>query len=159
MALWTSPCSFLSLSFELILWGTRSKIVWPDEEQEQLIHLVFCCSVSHYPLKNLSQEFPLWLDGIESDWYPWGCGSGIQHCHELWCRLQMGLGSRVAVALAEAGHCSSNSTPSLGISICRGRGPKKQKTNKQTNQKSESNYRAHLFLTTLAITYVLVFMY
>ena len=29
-------------------------------------------------------------------------GLRIQHCRELWCRLQMWLGSRVAVALAWA---------------------------------------------------------
>ena len=27
-------------------------------------------------------------------------GLRIQHCHEVWCRSQMRLGSRVAVALA-----------------------------------------------------------
>ena len=27
-------------------------------------------------------------------------GSGIQHCRELWCRLQTQLGSRIAVAVA-----------------------------------------------------------
>ena len=33
-------------------------------------------------------------------------------CCELWCRLQMQLGSGIAVALAQAGGYSSNSTPS-----------------------------------------------
>ena len=47
--------------------------------------------------------------------------------HELWCRLQMQLGSRVAVALVSAGGYSSNSTPSLGTSMWRGCGPKKTK--------------------------------
>ena len=28
------------------------------------------------------------------------CGLRIQRCHELWCTLQMQLGSRVAVAVA-----------------------------------------------------------
>ena len=52
-------------------------------------------------------------------------GSGIWHCRELWYRSQMQLGSRVAVAVA--GSYSSNSTPSLGSSICRRCGLKKQK--------------------------------
>ena len=41
-----------------------------------------------------------------------------QRCRELWCRSQTQLGSRVAVAVAEAGSCSSDSTPNLGTSIC-----------------------------------------
>ena len=44
----------------------------------------------------------------------------IQCCHELCCRSQMWLGSGVAVAVVSAGSCSSNSTPSLGTSICAG---------------------------------------
>ena len=65
----------------------------------------------------------------------------IQHCCELWCRLQMWLGSHialaVAIAVAVAGSYSSNLTPSLGISICHGCGPKKTKDKKlhQTNKK------------------------
>ena len=34
-------------------------------------------------------------------------GSGIWHCCELWCRLQMGLRSGIAVAVAVASSCSS----------------------------------------------------
>ena len=43
----------------------------------------------------------------------------------------MRLGCRVAVAVVQAGRGSSNSTPSLGTSICCGFGPKKTKRNKQ----------------------------
>ena len=39
----------------------------------------------------------------------------------------MQLGSCVAVAVVEAGSCSSDSTPSLGASICRGCSPPKTK--------------------------------
>jgi len=53
---------------------------------------------------------------------------------ELWCRLQTRLGSGIAVALAQAGGYSSDSTPSLGTSICCGCGPRKDK--KQTNKKN-----------------------
>ena len=39
----------------------------------------------------------------------------------------MRLGSFIAVALVSASSCSSNSTPSLGTSICHRCGPKKKK--------------------------------
>ena len=61
----------------------------------------------------------------------------IQHCCELWCRLQMRLGSHVAVALVEAGGYSSDSTPSLGTSICHGRAQEKAKRPKQKNKKKK----------------------
>ena len=54
-------------------------------------------------------------------------GLRIWHCCGLWCMLQTWLGSCVAVAVVWAGSCSSDSTPSLGTSICRGCGPKKKK--------------------------------
>ena len=61
-------------------------------------------------------------------------GLGIWRGHELSCRSQMQLGFCVAVAVAQAGNCSSDLTPSLGNSICRRRSPKKAKqTNKQKN--------------------------
>ena len=60
----------------------------------------------------------------------WQSGLRIQRCHELWCGLQMRLGSCMAVAVAVA---ESNSTPSLGTSICRRCGPKKQ-IKQTTNQ-------------------------
>ena len=57
--------------------------------------------------------------------------SEIHHCRELWCRSQMWLGSRVAVAVALAGSCSSNLTPSLKTSICHECDPKKKKKRKE----------------------------
>ena len=54
-------------------------------------------------------------------------GSGIQHCQELWCKLQTRLGAQVAVAVVWASSCSSDSIPSLGTSICCQCGPKKAK--------------------------------
>ena len=47
--------------------------------------------------------------------------------HELRCRSQTRLGSRVAVAVGEGSSCSSDSTPSLGTSICLRCGPEKKK--------------------------------
>ena len=61
----------------------------------------------------------------------WVSGSGIQHCHELWYKSQMRLGSHVAGAEVQAGSCSSDLTPSLGTSICHGCCPKKKKKKKK----------------------------
>ena len=41
-----------------------------------------------------------------------------RRCCELWCRLQTKPGFGIAVAVALASRYSSDSTPSLGISIC-----------------------------------------
>ena len=54
-------------------------------------------------------------------------GLRIRHCRELWCRSQRQLGSGVAVAVVEAGGYSSDSTPSLGTSMCRGAVLKREK--------------------------------
>ena len=51
--------------------------------------------------------------------------------------LQRQLGSGIAVAVAVPGSYSSDSTPSLGISICRGWGPKK--TKKKKKKRAEEN--------------------
>ena len=48
--------------------------------------------------------------------------------------LQRRLGSSVAVALVQAGGYSSDSTPNLGISICRRYGPKKTKDKNKINK-------------------------
>ena len=53
-------------------------------------------------------------------------GLRIRHCHELWCRSQMWH----CMAVVQTNSCSSNSTPSLGTSICHGCGPKKTKKKK-----------------------------
>ena len=60
-----------------------------------------------------------------------------QRCHELWCRWQIRFGFDVAVPVAQASSCSSDSTPSLGISICRGCSPKKTKNKNKKKIKKE----------------------
>ena len=50
-------------------------------------------------------------------------GLRIWRCCELWGRLQ----TCIAVAVVQAGSYSSDSTPSLGTSTCRGCGPKKKR--------------------------------
>ena len=54
----------------------------------------------------------------------WGCG-------ELWCRLQMWLGSGLAVAVAYVVSSSSDLTPSLVTSICLGCGPNSKNEKKK----------------------------
>ena len=44
-------------------------------------------------------------------------GLRIRHWHKLWCRSQPCLGSGIAVAVVEAGSCSSDSDPLLGPSM------------------------------------------
>ena len=58
-------------------------------------------------------------------------GFRVWHCCELWGRLQMGLGSHVAMAVAQASSYSSDLAPSLGTFICHGYGPKKTKKKKK----------------------------
>ena len=60
-------------------------------------------------------------------------GLRIWHCHELWFRSQTWLGSCVAVAVAVG--WSSDSTSSLGTSICLRCGLKKQKEKKKKKKK------------------------
>ena len=84
----------------------------------------------------MSGEFPSWLSGYQirlATMRTWAqslalmSGLRIRRYHKRWCRWQMRLGAHDAVATAWAGGYSSDSTPSLGASICGGRGPKKTK--------------------------------
>ena len=63
----------------------------------------------------------------------------IWRCHDLWCRLQMWLGSGGAVAMAQADGYSSNWTPSLETSICLGSSPR---NSKKTKKKKKNTYVA-----------------
>ena len=63
-------------------------------------------------------------------------GLRIQCCCELRCRLQMWLGSGIAMAVVQAGSCNSHWTPSLGTSICYRHGLKK----KSLQQKDVGNH-------------------
>ena len=57
----------------------------------------------------------------------------------------MWLGSSVAVAVAQAHSCSSNSNPSLGTSICLGCGPKK-------TEKEKTSLPGQALLSTVEVT-------
>ena len=54
-------------------------------------------------------------------------GLRIWRCRELWCRWQTQLRSGIDVTVKQASSYSSNSTPSLGTSICCECSPKKTK--------------------------------
>ena len=58
-------------------------------------------------------------------------GLRTRHCPELWCRLQTQLGSGVSVGVGSAGGYSSDGLPSLGTSIRRGYGPRKDQKKKK----------------------------
>ena len=76
-------------------------------------------------------------------------GLRIQRCHELWRRLQMRLGSCIAVAVAWATSCSSDETSSLGTSICHESGPsngKKRHTHKKEGTLPKTFYDATITL-------------
>ena len=70
-------------------------------------------------------EDPGLIPGLRSDPWAHSSGLGIWRCRELWCRLQMQLGSWDAEV--SAGSYSSNSVPSLGTSICHRCSPTKKK--------------------------------
>ena len=76
-------------------------------------------------------------------------GLTIRRCRELWCRLQTRLGSHIAVAQVQASSYSSDSTPSLGTSICCRSSPRKGKKTKK--KKKDIN---HTFTKVKAITNV-----
>ena len=59
----------------------------------------------------------------------------IQHCHELWCGLQMRLRSRVAVAVASAGSCSSDAPLAWELPYAAGVALKLKKKKKNLTQK------------------------
>ena len=87
--------------------------------------------------KNTPREFSLWLKGKRTLLVSMRMrvrslaslnGLRIQHCLELWCRLQMQFKCCIAVAVAYTSSCSSALTPSLGASIHCRCGPKKNQT-------------------------------
>ena len=87
-------------------------------------------------------------------------GWRIWYCHELWCRSQIQLGFCVAVAMVWAGSYSSNSTPSLGTSICHGCSPKNtKKKKKKRHKKDQKTYENILNSTGKSNTVILLYTY
>ena len=65
-------------------------------------------------------------------------GLRIWYGCDMWCRSPTRLGSDVAVAVVEAGSCSSHMTPSLGTSICCRCSPKKKRKRKKKKPKKQN---------------------
>ena len=63
-----------------------------------------------------------------------GLAQWVKCCHELWWRLQMGLGSCVAVAVSVASSHRSNLTPRVGTSMFCRYGPEKKPKKKKTHK-------------------------
>ena len=113
----------------------------PSESQDQTLRP----AMDHE--KNApSTVFPLWPSRLRTRLVPRRrqtrslallSGLRVWHCRELQCRSQTQLRSGDAAAMVEAGSYSSDSTPSLGMSICHDCIPKKQK-NKKQKQKQKS---------------------
>ena len=58
-------------------------------------------------------------------------GSGIQHCHELWCRLRKWLGSCIAVAVVQAGSLTLIPSLAWDLPYAGGAALKSKQTNKK----------------------------
>ena len=52
----------------------------------------------------------------------------------------MWLGTYVTVAVAKAGSYSSNSTPKVGLYICQGCGPKRDKRQKKKRKRKRNSF-------------------
>ena len=89
----------------------------------------------------MAQQKQIWLVSMRMQVWSLASLSGLRIwcCHELCCKWWTWLGSCIAVAVAKASSYSSDWTLSLGTSICRGCGPKKQK--KQKKKKRRTNLR------------------
>ena len=81
-----------------------------------------CKAVGVPGLRILLVFIRIWVQSLASL-----SGLRVQRSCELWCRSQTQLGARVAVAVLWASSCSSDSTPSLGTSLCLGCSPKGKK--------------------------------
>ena len=99
--------------------------------------------------EKLVVEFPLWFSGLRTQLvstrtWVWSLASlgglRIWCCCELWARLQMWLGSGVAVASVSASGCNPDSIPSLGNSTCCGCSPKKTKNSWYIYQNVNKEY-------------------
>ena len=117
----------------------------------QLIHKLKICLLQKWSFKS-SRRGSAEMNPIRNHEVA-GSIPGLTHglriwcCYELWYGSQTQLGYGVAVAVAQAGGSSSDSTPSLGTYICLGCGPIKTKDKKQT--KSIENSRCDNDITVI----------
>ena len=89
--------------------------------------------LSSFPSTLMAQWIWMWL--VTMRMWVWFLaflgGIRIWYCCELWCGLQMWLGSDFAVVVAQASGYSSDLTPSLETSLCWG----KKKSGKERKEK------------------------
>ena len=102
-------------------WAAPLAVAQPEDQRKSLEAFPLCLSGEGTQL--VTMRFRVWSLASLS-------GLKIRCCCELWCRSQTWLGSWVAVTMAQASNCSSDSTPSLGTSICCRCRPKKTKKQK-----------------------------
>ena len=71
-------------------------------EGEGLIHLLYSFNIFNFRVAVTAQWRRIWLGTMKLQVWSLAFLSGlrIQHCHKLWCRSKMWLGSGIAVALA-----------------------------------------------------------
>ena len=81
-------------------------------------------------------------------------GLRIRCCHKLWCRSKTQLVSCIAVSVVQASSCSSDSTPSLGTSMCKKKKKPPKKKKKKKKKKSSSLF--FLFGTNLPYEEIMV---
>ena len=126
-------CQTISLNIQVTQgWKTpvqHKKILFETLSHYPILLLKIACGVPIVAQwKRIHQEFHEVVGSMLS-------GLTTQCCRELQCRSQMQLGSGVAVALAQAAGYSSNWTPSLGTSMCRGKRPQKKAKKGQKKKK------------------------
>ena len=69
-------------------------------------------------------------------------GLNIWGCHELWCRLQMQLGSYVAMAVVQVSSCISDLTPAWELSYATSTALKSKKTKTKNKQKQNKQKKS-----------------
>ena len=87
----------------------------------------------------MAQQKWIWLVSMRTQVRSLASLTGLRICHghELWCRSQTPLRSGIAVVVAYTRGYSSDSTPSLGASICHRCGPKTRPKKKKKKKKKK----------------------
>ena len=139
----TDPLNCCMSQFKLLRFGV---IYYAATDNWYSYHSIFWFVTNHSFFKKKYWGVPIvaqwkWIWLVPMRMLDWSLallsGSGIQCCCELWCRLQMQLGSCIDVAVAYPSSCSSNLTPRLETSIFLGCGPRKQKAKQNKTKKNK----------------------
>ena len=119
----------------ILVWGIRQHMIL-----KWMSFMWFIKAYLEVPI--VAQWKRIWLASMRTQvWFPASLsGLRIWYCRQLWCRLQTRFRSWVAVAVAQARSYSSDSTSSLGTSIC----PKKTKKQNKAKHKPPNKQNAYL---------------